>query len=69
MRVAKAILEQARSKILVADTTKFERRAPVQIGHLSDIDIFVTDARPPEEIVDICAEAGVDLIITDEENG
>ena len=22
---------------------KFERRAPVQIGHLSDIDIFVTD--------------------------
>ncbi|WP_370321180.1 DeoR/GlpR family DNA-binding transcription regulator [Oricola sp.] len=69
VRVAKAILEQARSKILVADTTKFERRAPVQIGHLSDIDIFVTDARPPEEIVDICAEAGVDLIITDEENG
>ncbi|MCI5077886.1 DeoR/GlpR family DNA-binding transcription regulator [Oricola sp.] len=68
VRVARAILEQARVKMLVADTTKFERRAPVQIGHLGDIDTFITDAAPPDEIAEICARAGVDLIVTDTEN-
>ena len=65
VRVARAILEQARIKILVADATKFERRAPVQIGHLRDIDIFVTDAMPPAEIAEICTESNVDLIVVD----
>ena len=65
VRVAKAILKQARQRILVADSTKFERRAPVQIGHLSDIDIFVTDRQPPQEIVDICERAGVRLEIAE----
>lgn len=65
VRVSRAILEQARTKILVADATKFDRRAPVKIGHLTDIDIFVTDARPPADIVDLCMESGVELIITD----
>lgn len=63
VRVAKAILKQARTKILVADATKFERRAPVQIGHLSDIDIFVTDTQPAQEIVDLCKASGVRLEI------
>ncbi len=62
--VAKAILKQARKSILVADNMKFERRAPVQIAHLSDIDIFVTDLAPPGEIADICEQSGVQLEIT-----
>ncbi len=64
VRVAKAILKQARKSILVADNMKFERRAPVQIGHLSDIDIFITDQTPPPEIVDICEQSAVQLEIT-----
>lgn len=68
VRVARAILEQARTKILVADAMKFERRAPVQIGHLSDIDIFVTNAPLSEEIMQICDEAGVQVITTDKVN-
>lgn len=63
--VAKAILRQARKSILVADNMKFERRAPVQIGHLSDIDVFVTDKMPAPEIVEICERSGVQLEITD----
>ncbi len=65
VRVARAILEQARTKILVADAMKFERRAPVQIGHLSDIDIFVTDAPLSENIQQICDEADVIVKTTD----
>lgn len=64
VRVAKAILKQSRKRILVADNMKFERRAPVQIGHLSDIDIFVTDLTPPQDIIDVCERSGVQLEIT-----
>ena len=35
VRVSQAILGQARTSILAADTGKFERRAPVQIGQLA----------------------------------
>ena len=65
VRVAQAILEQARTKILVADAMKFERRAPVQMGHLSNIDIFVTNAPLSEEIQQICDEANVRVLTTD----
>ena len=63
VRVAQAIIEQARRKILVADQMKFQRRAPVQIGRLSDIDYFVTDAPPPKKIERMCREANVDLVV------
>ncbi|MCY6382692.1 DeoR/GlpR family DNA-binding transcription regulator [Hoeflea prorocentri] len=63
VRVAQAIIEQSRRKILVADHMKFQRRAPVQIGQLADIDYFVTDAAPPKSIMQICREANVELIV------
>ncbi len=61
VRVAQAIIEQARHVILVADAMKFERNAPVRIGHLADIDTFVTDTPPPDAIIDICKASDVDL--------
>lgn len=68
VRVAQAILAHARCKILVADSMKFERRAAVQIGHLSDIDIFVTDDEPPKIISEICLSSNVKLIIADDQD-
>ena len=47
VQVAQAIIDNARHVILVADCTKFERTAPVRIGHLSQINTFVTDAELP----------------------
>ena len=41
--VAKTIIEHARSVILVTDSMKFERRAPIRICNLSDIHYLVTD--------------------------
>ena len=61
--MSQAILGQARTSILAADTSKFERRAPVQIGKLEDIDVFVTDAEPPKSIARICASARIRLEI------
>ena len=46
--VARAILKNARTKILVSDYLKFERTAPVRICDIGDIDYFVTDNQPPD---------------------
>jgi DeoR family transcriptional regulator, glycerol-3-phosphate regulon repressor len=59
VRAAQAIMANSRKVILVADSTKFTRSAPVRIGHLSQVGTFVTDAPPPDTIADICRENGV----------
>jgi DeoR family glycerol-3-phosphate regulon repressor len=64
VRAARAILENARNIILVADAMKFSRSAPVRIGHMSQIDVFVTDQPPPQAIVEICRHNGVEIEIT-----
>ena len=56
---ARAIIKNARHVILVADAMKFTRTAPVRIGHISQVDYFVTDRPPPESITDICVHNGV----------
>ena len=61
VRVAKAIMQNARNIMLVTDAMKFTRTAPVRIGHLSDVDVFVTDRNPPESIVELCRQSGVQL--------
>lgn len=65
VKVAQAIIETARETILVADAMKFARRAPVRIGHLQQIDVFVTDQAPPPQIADICAEYDVQIELAD----
>ena len=66
VRVAKAIMSNARNIMLVSDAMKFTRTAPVRIGHLSDVDVFVTDSVPPEPIVELCRHNGVQLEVANE---
>lgn len=63
--VSKAIIGCARRSILVADRMKYERTAPVRIGHIADLDQFVTDAPPSPRLQRICSEAGVEVILAD----
>lgn len=65
VKVAQAIIETARETILVADAMKFSRRAPVRIGHLEQMDVFVTDAMPSPEIVSVCEQAEVKIEVVD----
>ena len=65
VKVAQAIIENARHTILVADSMKYERSAPVRIGHLSQLGSFVTDRLPPEEIARICLDSDVAIEIAD----
>jgi DeoR family glycerol-3-phosphate regulon repressor len=57
VKVAQAIIENARHTILVADSMKYERSAPVRIGHISQLGSFVTDRPPPQEIAQICVDS------------
>jgi DeoR family transcriptional regulator, glycerol-3-phosphate regulon repressor len=66
VKVSQAIIEHARQTILVADSLKFERTAPVRIASLEMVDFFVTDAPPPAEIAAICAENDVHLIVAED---
>lgn len=64
VKVAQAIIANARHVILVADSTKFERTAPVRIAHISQVHTFVTDSCYPPSVQKICREHGVNLIET-----
>lgn len=59
--VAKAILAGSRRSILVADSMKFARSAPVRIGHISEVDVLVTDAPPPKSIEKTCRDNAVSI--------
>ncbi len=65
VRAAQAIMNNSRNVILVSDGMKFARSAPVRIGHLSQVDVFVTDSQPPESIVEICRQKTVRLEIVE----
>lgn len=64
VKVAQAIIANARHVILVTDSSKFERTAPVRIGHLSQIHTFITDQCTSDSIRTICRENDVQLIET-----
>lgn len=64
VKVAQAIIANARHVILVTDSTKLERTAPVRIGHLSQVNTFITDRCTSLQLQDMCREHGVELIET-----
>ncbi len=64
VKVAQAIIANARHVILVSDASKFERTAPVRIGHISQVQTFITDHCPSDSIRTICAEQDVRIIET-----
>ena len=62
VQAAQAIIANARSVILVADSTKLRRSAPVRIAHISQIQTFVTDAALPAGLANICHTRGIEVI-------
>jgi DeoR family glycerol-3-phosphate regulon repressor len=69
VKVAQAIIANARHVILVSDASKFERTAPVRIGHMSQVHTFITDHCPSGAVRAVCAEGDVRLIETSQRNG
>ncbi len=57
------MIENAREIILVTDSSKFQKSAMAQVGHLRDVSYLVTDCEPPDGIREIMTENNVSLVI------
>jgi DeoR family glycerol-3-phosphate regulon repressor len=62
VKVTQAVLQGARNSILVADAMKFERAAPVCVGHIRQVGTFVTDHCPSDRVRRIATDAGVRIV-------
>ena len=58
----KVMLESASQKILVIDSTKFDKISFTKIGSLSDLTMVVTEKEPEERWKQIFASAGVECV-------
>jgi DeoR family glycerol-3-phosphate regulon repressor len=67
VRVTQAIIENARCVVLVADNSKFARKAPVRLGNVGQLDYFVTDHRPPDRFMEICRQHNTRVVFEAEE--
>ncbi|WP_341366014.1 DeoR/GlpR family DNA-binding transcription regulator [Yoonia sp. BS5-3] len=56
VRVSQQVIKAARATILVADASKFTRKAPVKIASLAQVDHFVTDNIPSEALAHRCID-------------
>jgi len=63
VRVSKVIMARARQVVLAADHSKLERRAPVRLGSLADVSVWVTDQPPPDALAAACAAWGVRVLV------
>lgn len=65
VRVAQAILRQARESCVVADASKLARRAPVRIASLAAIGRVFTDRPFPPGLAARCQDWGTAVILAD----
>lgn len=57
------MIENAREVILVTDSSKFQKSAMAQVGHLRDVSYLITESEPPDKIQQIMKEHHVSLVI------
>lgn len=60
---SREVAKQAERRVIVADSQKFGRMAPIIIDRPSAYDMLVTDERPPEDIVAMLAANEVELVV------
>jgi len=60
--VARTIIKNARTRILVTDLSKFERSAPVRICDLGELDYVIMDSMPPLEFQQAAARHNTQIL-------
>ena len=66
-RIKQILLQSAREKIVVADSSKFGKTTFVAVGPLSAVDWIVTDVNVPNEMIEQINSLGVKVIIADQQ--
>ncbi len=63
--VKRVYLRRSGIKVVLCDASKFDRMSLVQVAPLSDFDVLITDAPPPDTIAAALSDAGVQLVIAE----
>lgn len=67
VKVTEASIANSRQVWVVADASKFARRAMVEVAHVAKIDTLFTDVQPAEPFAALLTEAGVSVVIASAE--
>lgn len=59
----RAMRDMASRVLLLVDHTKFQASAPVLLCSFAEIDVLVTDRRPPAAVATALREAGVEVVL------
>lgn len=62
---SRAIISRARTRIVAADSTKFDRSAPIAVGDPALVDILVSDAAPGTELAEALRGWQIELVLSD----
>ena len=65
VRVSQTLIRRARQTYLVCDASKFQRKAPVRIVSLRDIDILFTDRPLGPDLAALCFEWGTSVRVAE----
>jgi len=60
--VSSTAIKRSRKVMIVADHIKFQRKAPLTICSLADVDVLFTDAALSQSLVDSCATWGTKVV-------
>ncbi len=61
------MLAQGRTKVLLADHTKFNRLAPVRVAHLDQVSFLITDRHPKEALKEELDRLTAEIMIAGDE--
>lgn len=64
--IKRALLQSAREKIILADSSKFGVTTLTAVAGLEEIDKIVTDQNAPQEMIEEIQKLGVEVILTDQ---
>ncbi len=64
-RYSRTIMGLAGSRIIAADSSKFGRSAPISVGDPGQVDLLITDAAPPKDIVDAARNWGTEIVVAE----
>ncbi len=69
VRTREAIRRNCRRSLLVLDSSKFGRSAPVRGGWIHEADIVISDSRPSDTLAKTLIDKGCTLVVTNEQAG
>jgi DeoR family glycerol-3-phosphate regulon repressor len=65
VRVSQTLIRRARQTFLVCDASKFQRKAPVRIVSLRDIDILFTDLPLAPDLATLCSDWATEVRVAE----